>query len=67
MARQIAIGDIHGSVEALETLISSMNLQPDDQLIFLGDYVDKGGIWCIHIIHQTKPNIHGARPVFKRA
>lgn len=38
--RTIAIGDIHGGYKALTQLLDRIDLQPDDQLIFLGDYVD---------------------------
>ena len=34
------IGDIHGALKALEQLLSLIEVQSDDQLIFLGDYVD---------------------------
>lgn len=41
-----AIGDIHGCLEEtrtiVETLRSEENLRPDDTLVFLGDYVDRG-------------------------
>jgi len=40
--RTLAIGDIHGCRQALERLVSLVALQPDDRLIFLGDYVDRG-------------------------
>lgn len=40
MARTFVIGDIHGALKALEQVISRIGLQADDQLIFLGDYVD---------------------------
>ena len=40
--RLLALGDIHGCVTALETLLSSLNLQKGDQLVSLGDYVNKG-------------------------
>lgn len=36
------IGDIHGHLAALETLLAALPLTEEDQLIFLGDYVDKG-------------------------
>lgn len=39
--RNIAIGDIHGSVTALRTLLASLDLV-NDRLIFLGDYIDRG-------------------------
>ena len=41
-ARTIAIGDIHGCSIALAALINAIDLQPDDTLVTLGDYVDKG-------------------------
>jgi serine/threonine protein phosphatase 1 len=40
--RTIAIGDVHGCSLALETLIAAIRPQPDDKLVFLGDYVDRG-------------------------
>ena len=40
MAKTYVIGDIHGGLRALQQLIERMRLQPDDRLIFLGDYVD---------------------------
>ncbi|MCA9137384.1 MAG: serine/threonine protein phosphatase [Planctomycetales bacterium] len=40
--RRFVIGDIHGCDKALRTLIECIDPQPDDELIFLGDYVDRG-------------------------
>jgi serine/threonine protein phosphatase 1 len=40
--RLLAIGDIHGCLRALETLLAAVSPQPDDQIITLGDYVDRG-------------------------
>jgi len=40
--RTIAIGDIHGCVTAFDALLNELKLQKDDQLITLGDYVDRG-------------------------
>lgn len=40
--RTFVIGDVHGELSALKTLISSLHLRDTDQLIFLGDLVDKG-------------------------
>lgn len=37
-----AVGDIHGEREMLEELIAKLPLQADDQLVFMGDYVDRG-------------------------
>lgn len=45
-ARVIAIGDIHGCLAALDTLLEAIQIQSDDQLIFLGDYVDRGPDSC---------------------
>ncbi len=40
--RRFVIGDIHGCDKALRTLIECIAPEPDDELIFLGDYVDRG-------------------------
>jgi len=40
--RILAIGDIHGCTIAFDTLLAAVQLQPDDQIITLGDYVDHG-------------------------
>lgn len=40
MGRTLAIGDLHGGLKGLVQLLERINLTPDDQLIFLGDYVD---------------------------
>lgn len=40
--RVIAIGDIHGHRRALDGLLKLIAPQPEDTLVFLGDYVDRG-------------------------
>jgi serine/threonine protein phosphatase 1 len=40
--RTFAIGDIHGCLDKLEDLISLIDPKPEDQLVFLGDYIDRG-------------------------
>jgi serine/threonine protein phosphatase 1 len=40
--RQFAIGDIHGCSKALRSLIELIDPGPEDELVFLGDYVDRG-------------------------
>ena len=40
MSRVFAIGDIHGALKALQQVIAACEIKKDDQLIFLGDYVD---------------------------
>ena len=42
MPRTLAIGDVHGCLMALDTLLGFVQPTPDDRLIFLGDYVDRG-------------------------
>lgn len=42
MPRIIAIGDIHGCSDALERLIEEIDPRPDDVLVALGDFVDRG-------------------------
>ena len=42
MPRTLAIGDIHGYLNALETLVDFVSLKSDDILITVGDYVDLG-------------------------
>jgi serine/threonine protein phosphatase 1 len=40
--RTLAIGDIHGCARALDTLLAAVRPQPEDLLVTLGDYVDRG-------------------------
>lgn len=40
--RLLAIGDIHGCSTALNALLATVSPGPDDQIIALGDYVDRG-------------------------
>jgi serine/threonine protein phosphatase 1 len=40
--RLLAIGDIHGCYDALVTLFEYAAITPQDQVVFLGDYVDRG-------------------------
>ncbi|MEA2103199.1 MAG: metallophosphoesterase family protein [Candidatus Cloacimonadota bacterium] len=42
MSRLIAIGDIHGQMKMLETLMRKIQPRADDKFIFLGDYIDRG-------------------------
>jgi serine/threonine protein phosphatase 1 len=56
--RILAIGDIHGCSIAFDTLLAAVQLQPDDQIITLGDYVDhgpdsKGIIDRLIVLHDT--------------
>ncbi len=38
----IAIGDIHGCPQSLDALLARINPSPDDHLLFVGDYIDRG-------------------------
>jgi serine/threonine protein phosphatase 1 len=40
--RVLAVGDIHGCLHALKTLLDFVAPRPEDLLITLGDYVDRG-------------------------
>jgi serine/threonine protein phosphatase 1 len=40
--RTIAIGDIHGCSAALTALVQAIDPRPDDTLVFLGDYINRG-------------------------
>lgn len=41
-ARTILIGDVHGCLSELQGLLSQCLLRPGDQLIFMGDLIQKG-------------------------
>ena len=40
--RHLAIGDIHGCYRSLTSLADFVEFRPDDVIITLGDYVDRG-------------------------
>ena len=40
--RRFVIGDIHGCGKALRTVLEAISPSHDDELIFLGDYIDRG-------------------------
>ncbi|MDZ7877570.1 MAG: metallophosphoesterase family protein [Saprospiraceae bacterium] len=40
--RQFVIGDVHGCNVSLLALLKKIDMQLDDELYFLGDYVDRG-------------------------
>lgn len=59
--RLIAIGDIHGHSDALKALLIAIEPQPEDNFVFLGDYVDRGpdtkGVIDQIIELKTKTNV----------
>lgn len=42
MSRFIAITDIHGELEKLESVLSKVDARPNDTFVFMGDYIDRG-------------------------
>lgn len=40
--RIIGITDIHGELGKLESLLEKLDLMPDDTIVFMGDYIDRG-------------------------
>jgi serine/threonine protein phosphatase 1 len=42
MGMLYAVGDIHGESDLLAELLDRLPLGPDDRLIFIGDYIDRG-------------------------
>ncbi len=44
--RTFVIGDIHGELDKLNSLLKNIKPQKNDTLIFLGDYVDRGPDSC---------------------
>ncbi len=46
MTRTLAIGDIHGCSFALRTMLNEIQPQPEDTVIVLGDYIDRGPDSC---------------------
>jgi serine/threonine protein phosphatase 1 len=42
LKRTLAIGDIHGCLAALDALLDLVQPSPEDTLVTLGDYVDRG-------------------------
>ena len=42
MSRYIAITDIHGELDKLNSVLSQIEMCPDDIFVFMGDYIDRG-------------------------
>ena len=40
--RIFAIGDVHGCSHELQVLLEQLNPRPEDTVVFLGDYIDRG-------------------------
>lgn len=46
LMRELVIGDIHGCAGAFRSLVELIRPEPDDTLILLGDYIDRGPDSC---------------------
>ena len=61
MPRTIAIGDIHGCSQALWQLLELVAPQPEDVLVILGDFIDRGpdtrGVIDMLIDFQTRCHV----------
>ena len=59
-----AIGDIHGCLKALKDLMDKLPLQDADEVVFLGDYIDRGpdsnGV-LDYLVKIRKPTWHFLR------
>lgn len=42
MSNLYAVGDIHGQIHMLEALVERVPFQEDDEIVFLGDSIDRG-------------------------
>ena len=42
MPRYIAITDIHGEYDKLQSVLSQIDIKNDDVFVFMGDYIDRG-------------------------
>ena len=51
-ARIIVISDIHGNLAYLRGLTDKLHLRRDDQLVLLGDLVEKGTEVGYHLVPQ---------------
>ena len=60
------IGDIHGCADELRYLIDGLPVRPDDEIIFLGDYIDRGPDSCgvVSFLIKLKDQLTENRLVF---
>lgn len=66
--RTFAIGDIHGDLDHLRTLLRRLpTLDPDDTLVFVGDYVNRGpkSREVVHVIRTLEAKL-GCKTVVLR-
>jgi diadenosine tetraphosphatase ApaH/serine/threonine PP2A family protein phosphatase len=50
------VGDIHGSIHSLVSILSKVGYPPEQKYVFLGDYVDRGksGVEVIMLLYSLK-------------
>jgi serine/threonine protein phosphatase 1 len=65
-SRLLCIGDVHGCAAELELLLHAVDAGPDDRLVFLGDYVDRGPAskTCLDLLIEVRARL--PRTVFLR-
>lgn len=64
--RLVAVGDVHGCALELAQLLVAVELAPEDLLVFLGDYVDRGpqGAEAVAVVQrlvQDRPLTYAVR------
>lgn len=50
--RAIVVGDVHGCLDELQSLLSEVGLSRDDHLVFVGDLVDQGPD-SVGVVHEV--------------
>jgi serine/threonine protein phosphatase 1 len=60
MGRTLAIGDIHGQLVQFDALLAAVKPKPEDRLVLLGDYVDRGpdSAGVVQRILETEKDCH---------
>ena len=57
--RTIVVGDVHGCWEEFQQLLSKVDFQPDDVLVSVGDFLDRGpGSWNVAHFFRDTPNAY---------
>lgn len=57
MKRTFVIGDIHGCFEEFQQLLKLVEIQPEDELVSVGDIVDRGpGSQTLYEFFRDRPN-----------
>lgn len=61
--RLIAIGDIHGCLPELKELMEVIKPTPNDRLVFMGDYIDRGpdSVGVVKYLFTEIPEVNAVR------